>query len=437
MQKKSYIMWFILALAYIIAYFHRVSLAVVLDYLVLDFKITDAALAGTLASMYAIIYMPMQIPAGFFADFWGPRKTAFTGMTVAGVGSIIFALAPRPFLSFIGRGMVGLGVSVLMVSVLKFQASWFKPAQFATMTGLLLFAGNLGGLMGTTPLAFLVLNLGWRNAFCIIGIVSFIIALLCWLIVRDAPANMALSSSMQKNKKDKNIVKREFVTALKNVLKNPYTWPPLMATFGVYGTLIAFSGTWSISYLMQVYSFTRTESANYMLALALGMILGCPIIGYLSDKTARRKMPHLIFFAVYIALWGLLFIWNEGKPPSAALYYIFFFMGLSGATVTTIFASAKEVNHSAYSGLATGIVNMGSFTGIAIMQPLLGYILDLKWEGEMVFGTKFYPLSAYRSIFAAVLFINIICFVFALKIKETKCQNIFVIAASQQASARE
>jgi sugar phosphate permease len=426
-EKLAWIMWVILAFSFSIGYFHRVSLAVILDYLIIDFNIKDAAVAGFLASMYSIIYMVMQIPSGLFADFWGPRKTVTTGILFASTGSFIFALAPNLVLAFVGRGLIGLGVSVILISIYKFQISWFKPSQFATMAGFTALAGNLGGAAATTPLVFLVLSLGWRNSFFITGVITLVIGILCWLLVRDSPQEVKNPGEIKKqvNKKENTIRHIELFTALKKVLKNPDTWPLFMSLFGVYGTLITFSGTWSISYLMQVYGLTRNESANFMLAVTIGMITGSPLIGYVSDKVARRKWPCLTFFALYITVWALLVFWNDGSPPAGALYPIFFLMGLSGSCAILIASLAKDVNEPAYSGTSTGVVNIGPFAGMTILQPLLGYILDLKWEGTMDMGARIYPLEAYRLTFTACLITLVICFGFALKIKETNCENIF------------
>lgn len=431
-HKPVWVMWGILALAYMIVFFHRVSIAVILDKLIVDFEIEKATLAGYLAGMYALIYTIMQIPSGLLSDFWGPRKTVSTGLFVAFGGSVIFALSPMLVFAFIGRGLIGLGVSVVVVSVLKFHASWFEESRFATMIGLAAIAGNLGASLGTSPMALLVTTFGWRNSFLIIGFATLVVAILCWLIVRDTPEtnfgdnieNDSRVSDYRKTKKEVKIKPKDVVTAFKNVIKNSYTWPLFISFFGAYGVLIAFSGTWSILYLTQMYNYSRSEAANFMLAVTVGMVIGSPLICYISDKLGKRKEPHLAFFALHILLWALLLFWNGGKPPEIFLYPIFFFMGFSSMTVMLILTMAKEVNELAYAGTAIGVVNVGPFAGMAIMQPLMGYILDLRWEGNISMGVKVYPIEAYRLLFLTNLIILLVCFGFALRIKETKCQNI-------------
>ena len=428
-QKHSkYLVWLmfsLLALAYLISFFHRLSLAVVMDYLIVDLQIEEAAMAGALAASYAIIYMIMQIPTGFLVDSWGPGRTVTAGMIVASAGSLIFALAPVLSLAFLGRVLVGLGVSVVFVSVLKFLVNWFKASQFATMTGLTGLVGNLGVALGTTPLAVVVVHFGWRQTFVAIAIITLLIALGIWLIVRDMPPDNTNRSTPSSSAQPSTTFS-QLLGALGKVIRNFRTWPLFASAFGLYGTLFAFTGAWSVTYLMQVYGFERSLAASYMLVLTAGIIISMPLTGYLSDRIGRRRLPLLIIFAVYTAVWALFFAWNGGKPPVAALYPLFLIMGLAGGTSTIILPLTKEVNDPAFAGVALSIVNIGPFAGTALLQPLMGYMLDLRWDGLIAGGMKLYPLASYRLLFGVCLITLIVTFLFALfNIKETNCQNIW------------
>ncbi len=455
---RAWLMWSVLAVAFMIVLVHRVSPGILLDCLIADFRIQEAAVAGTLAGMYSIIYCIMQIPAGLLADFWGPRKTVTTGMLVAGLGSLLFALAPNLFYAFIGRGVIGLGVAVVLVSNLKFLTFWFKPSQFTTMTGLTMLVGNLGGVLATSPLAFSVQVLGWRGSHLLIGAATFCIAALCWFLVLDRspigqggagnPGKIYVSSNHLDNKKGETpaLGWQEYPRALKTVLKNPHNLPLFSTFFGIYGTLLAFSGAWGAPYLRDVYGFTRQEAAKYLLAVAAGISLGYFLIGFISDKVSRRKWPSLLFFALYILTWAVIICWEKGRPPVYALYPLFFIMGIAGTANVPHFGSAKELNDPAYSGLAVGVVNVGAFAGAAILQPLWGYILDWKKHsmGTLekmraldMLEAHTYPLEAYRFLFILCLIFLLFCFGLALSIKETRGCNIVVQSKSSIAGHDE
>ena len=101
-------------------------------------------------------------------------------------------------------------------------------------------------------------------------------------------------------------------------------------------------------------------------------------------------------------------------------------MGITASASAPIIALAKEINDPSFSGTALSVANAGAFCGMSVMQPLLGYLLDLRWDGLVVEGTKIYPLAAYRGLFATCLAFLAVCLFSSLFIKETHCQNIYL-----------
>jgi MFS family permease len=137
--------------AYLLSFFHRVAPAAISGDLQVSFAIGGAQL-GTLAATYFYVYTVMQIPTGVLADTLGPRRILFWGGLVAGVGAILFGLAPSFELAFVGRTLVGLGVSVTFIAMLKLLAIGFDERRFATLTGLCMLIGNLGSILAGAPL---------------------------------------------------------------------------------------------------------------------------------------------------------------------------------------------------------------------------------------------------------------------------------------------
>ena len=193
LMKYRWVVWGILALAYVIVFFHRLAAGVVKDDLMGEFNITSVTFAN-LGATYFYAYMIMQIPSGILADTLGARKTVTIGTLVAGIGSIIFGCAPSIVLAFFGRLLVGLGVSVVFISLLKIQSMWFKESEFGTMSGITSFVGNMGGVMAQTPLALLVGAISWRYSFVVIGLITILIASMAYILIRNTPIEMGLPS---------------------------------------------------------------------------------------------------------------------------------------------------------------------------------------------------------------------------------------------------
>jgi MFS family permease len=410
------IMFILLAACNSIFMLQQNSLAVIINPLMIDLAIRDASVMGALVGTYAIANVFMQIPSGLLGDLWGTRKTVTTGMLVACLGTFVFASANSLTYAFIGRSVVGLGLSVLFISTSKYLTNWFKPSQFATLLSLIILSANFGGVLATVPLSFLVSMVGWRGSFWLIGLVMLILAILSWLIVRDRPDSSVVSEA-----KPQGDIIKEF----KTIIKNRYTWALFIINFGVAGSLLAFSSAWSIPYLTQIHGLNVNQSASLMLVLFIGKMAGFPLISLISDKIKRRKLPVLIVIVLYFFQWGILFFSAE-RAPLVVLLTVFFFMGFFYGVLVLILSLAKESSNENYSGVAISIINISPFAGMAVMQPFLGYILDLGWRGVVINGVKQYPVEAYQSVFLTCLIFIIISFLFALKIRETYCKNTFI-----------
>ena len=150
--------------SFVLSFFHRTAPAAIAAELTRAFSI-NAAVLGTLAATYFYVYTVLQIPVGVLADTVGPRKLLGAGSIVAGMGSLLFALAPGWEIAAAGRTLVGIGVSVAFIAILKVSAVWFQANRFATLSGVTMFAGNLGAVVAGAPLAWIVTQTSWRSVF--------------------------------------------------------------------------------------------------------------------------------------------------------------------------------------------------------------------------------------------------------------------------------
>lgn len=420
LMSYRWAVWGVLALAYVIVFFHRLAVGVVREDLVKTFGITGTTFAN-LGSMYFYAYMLMQIPSGMLADSLGARKTVTIGTLVAGIGSIVFGYAPTIFWAFFGRLLVGLGVSVVFISILKIQSQWFKESEFGTMSGITSFVGNLGGILAQTPLAIMVGLLTWRTSFAVIGVVSIVIAVVCYLVARNTPEEMGLPSIAEiegRQIKKSTGQKPDLLKGLGKVVSNPRTWPGFVVFAGFFGAFVSLTGTWGRSYIVDVYGVSKVSAANYMVAAVLGLAVGSIVIGKFSDSIKKRRLPMLIFGAVYVASWAILVFVGGGKPPVAILPVLLFVLGFTCPAFVLGWACSKEINPPEIAGISTSVVNIGGFFGAAILPPLLGKVFDK-------FGGSLPPVELYHKAFMYSFISAVIGFVFIFLVKETNCRNIY------------
>ena len=147
--------------AFILSFFHRIAPAAIAGELRMAFRASSVEL-GALAATYFFVYTLMQVPTGVLVDAVGPRRLVAVGGVVAGVGSVTFGLATTLVGASAGRALVGLGVSVAFVCLLKLNAAWFREREFATLSGLVMFLGNLGAVLSAAPLAWAASVISWR-----------------------------------------------------------------------------------------------------------------------------------------------------------------------------------------------------------------------------------------------------------------------------------
>ena len=426
-----WLMWSILALCYLIVYFQRIAPGVVADRLMADYAVGGAAV-GFLTAIYMYAYAAMQIPAGILSDTLGVRRTVFVGASSTALGSIIFGLAPTLDLSYLGRLLVGLGVSVIFVATLKFQSTWFRASEFGTVSGLLMLIGSLGAVIATTPVALLAQWVGWRLSFVSIGAISAALALAAWLWVRDRPADLGLSGPADPIHEPRtgatgprtHHAYPSFRAGAAVVWRNRQTWAGFLAHFGLFGAYLTLNGLWGVPYLMHVYGFDRIAAANYLLVSSLGLLVSAPLAGRLSDLMRLRRPLTVGMAGVTCCVWLALTFWNNGMPPEWALYPLFALMGLAGGNVTLILSAVKEGNPLRLSGLATGTAN-NAFLCAAFLQPAVGCLLDQYWQGAMHDGSRVYPLAGYHTAFMIMTAFVLLGGFGAYLLRETHCRNSF------------
>ena len=356
--------------SYVLSFFHRIAPAAIADELTRAFAINSAVL-GTVAATYFYVYTLLQIPVGVLADTLGPRRILTVGSLVAGLGSLAFALAPTWEFAAAGRTLVGIGVSVAFIALLKISAVWFPANRFATLNGMTMLAGNLGAVVAGAPLAWAVTEVSWRMVFVALAILSTALGVATWIRVRDRPEALGFEPV---NAAAGNAANTRWSHALARVLANPATWPGFFLNVGIGGSFLAFAGLWAVPYLVDVHGMSRVTAAQHASVLLLGVAFGALVVGVVSDRLGSRRGVMRVYTILYALSW-LPWVLHVRWPLAATLAW-FLLMGLLIPGFTLTWTVAKEVNRPEHSGIATSVANVGIFLGAGILQPLVGWVLD-------------------------------------------------------------
>ena len=420
-QKAAWFVWGLGALFYLMGFFHRVAPAVMTEELMRDFNINATAL-GNLSAFYFYSYVAMQIPTGILSDTLGPRRLLTIGSLVAGIGTLIFALSSHIIWADFGRLLIGGSVAVAFVGLLKVANNWFHPRHYAMISGLALFFGIVGAVFAGTPLRLLMNYYSWRTVILLSALITFVICLNIWFFVRDYPHEKGYKDiggvEISTGKKTlKNIVQ-----GVLEVFNYPNTWFLFVIPGGLVGCVLTFSGLWGVPFLTTHHELSPPVAAAMTSTLLVAWAIGGPFFGWLSDRLGHRKRLYLIGSVISIAGWlSIIFI---TKIPVYGLVVMLLVTGFSSGCIIITFAFAKESVPADLSGTVSGVVNMGVMMGPTLLQPAVGWILDLKWQGEVIRGIRLYSLNAYQTGFSLMIAWAVLSFFLLFFTRETNCRQM-------------
>jgi sugar phosphate permease len=412
-SSLRWVIFGVLGLQYLTAYFHRVAPAVVAPDLMKTFSLSGTSL-GVLASAYFYSYGLAQIPAGILCDSWGARKTVTLFSLVTTAGVLLFGLSPSFTVAIVARALIGLGVSAVFVAAMKVLASWFKPREYGRITGALLAIGGVGWFSATTPLAFAVSEFGWRPSYVAMGFFAGTLTVLTWIWVEDEPSHgrpISFTTTAATYTRER----RNAFKDLAAIMKEGHFWAIAIWFVARGGALFGFFGLWAGPFLTDIYQLSKASTGLVLSMIALAMMFMSPILGHLSDRTFESRKQVLVGTSVVNMACFLFLVIFFDSLSLLGLCVLFFVLGAtSSAAGTLAIAATKEYFPAEIAGTAIGAVNVFPFIGAVLFQPLIGFLLD---AAGAVRGA--YPSSAYRLVVLVFAASSVIALISILFCEET------------------
>ncbi|MBN2568164.1 MAG: MFS transporter [Deltaproteobacteria bacterium] len=391
----------VIGLIYILACFHRMSPTVIVRDLATSFN-SSAVMLGFIASIYFYLYSASQPVVGFFTDRLGPRKVITISTILASLGCLIFGTAPNIYGAILGRALIGMGASGVFIPALKVFASWYRPNEFTTLTGAMIGISGISYIAAALPLACSVSLFGWRLTHVGIAFVSFSLAILCWIIVRDSPRergfraiDIADGATLKRPSFVNLNINNRSKSGPLHILRRLDFWMLFGTMFFMGGVSFSFQGLWAIPYLMDVHGLDRIDAGELLTILPLGYVISGPVTGILADRFPVRKQTILFCsIGLGVAAWTLLLI--GGNFSYSIVIVAFFLSGLSaGGVLPVLFSIIKDIFPERIMGTVLGLVNPSAFVGAILYQPLSGIIFER--SGKLASGP--YADAAYQRLF--------------------------------------
>lgn len=383
------------ALFYCYEYLLRMSPSVMTGDLMAAFSI-DAGVLGNLIAYYYYIYTPMQLPVGVLMDRYGPRRLLVFACLLCVLGSFWFATATHASGLGWSRLLTGLGSAFAFVGVMKLASSWLPENHFALAAGLTTTLGTVGGMVGDDLLARLTIANSWRHSILEFAYIGLVLALIIFIFMRDRPKYpLPQVRPMMSHMTFKKLWPEIVV-----LIKNPMIWVVGIVGCLTYLPLSAFAELWGVPFLKTAYGLNRAAAAHAISFVFLGLAIGNPLIGWFSDYIKQRRLPLLIGAGIACILgFILVYIPNLSRIE---LYTVLFFFGVFSSVETLVFAIGREISPEDASGTAIAFTNMLVMVGGVIFQPLIGILLDSKWNGVKLHNIPVYTLSNYHFALFAI-----------------------------------
>jgi len=411
-RKRRWLGWGSLAVVFLLVNVHRLSTAVLSEQLTTDFAISAAQL-GTLHASFFVVYALVQIPTGVLADRYGPRVVGATGAVVLSAGAIAFTLSDGYLVAFLSRALVGLGSGVIFITMLRFCANWYRVDEFGTMAGLTAGIAGLGAIVATTPLAVAVSRFGWRPTVFALALLGFLAGAAVFVLARSSPADAGLDP-IENVPEQPSVSLAETAGYLRELLTDREQWLLAVIFFSGMGTILTIIGLWGVPYLVVVHGLSVTAASYYTLLGSVGILIGAPTVGWVSDRIGRRLLPMVVGLGAFALTLAVIPI--VGTPPLPVVALTYFLVGFSLGSVMLSLPIIKEEYPPEASGVATATVNGAGFFGAAVLPAVMGLALDRYRTGDVVAGAVVYTEFGYRVAFAITTIAVAVAFLCSLRL---------------------
>lgn len=363
-----------------------------------DFHL-DATELSWMSSTYLWADILFLLPAGIILDRFSTRRVILTAMFVCVIGTVGFALTESFVLACFFHFLSGIGNAFCFLSCVVLVSHWFPPRRQALVIGSLVTMAFLGGMMAHTPFAHLNEAYGWRNSLMIDGAVGALLLLWIYFVVQDRPAGYDV-------KKTKTTA---IIPSFLQSLTNPQNWLAGLYTSFLNLPIMVLCALWGANYLQVVHHLPEMAASNVVSLIFIGSIIGCPLVGWLSDSQGRRK-PLMILGAIATLL-SVIPLFLDLSLTQTQLSILFFFLGLFTSTQVISYPLIAESNSSENTGAATGLASVLIMGGGGVGQVLFGWLMQ-RHAGSMTqdysltdfqYAMWIFPLTAIAALLAVLL----------------------------------
>jgi len=381
------------AFGYFLSYLYRVVNAVIAPDLVSDLGLGPGML-GVLTASYFLSFAAFQIPLGVLLDRYGPRIVEASLLLFAALGAVLFAVADDATTLIAGRALIGFGVSACLMASFKAFTVFYPLEKLPLVNGLIMAAGGLGALAGTTPTELVVQDFGWRGGFLGLAILTVISAIVIYLFVPSS------------KRPEHKTTFAEQMSGVKTVFSSAFFWRIAPVTMMSQASFISVQSLWVGPWHRDMAGLERGDIASSLFWIATAMVAGFLGLGALSERLGRHGIKTIYvagtgMFLFMVVQLAIIMGWSVDVP---LIWLGFSFFGTTGILQ---YAVLSQHFPTSLAGRVNTAINLMVFVTIFILQSLSGQVINL-WP---VAENGAYASEAYQAAFGMFLALQVVAFI--------------------------
>ena len=330
---------------------------------------------GLALTIGSIVSVTTQLPMGYLADRFGPRRLLIAALCIGGLAVASIGLADSYRWLLVATAFLGIANAIYHPADYAILSARVGSSHIGRVFSIHTFAGMFGGAIAPAVMLVLATTLGVRTALGVAGLLGLLVAVpIAW--ARDLDGSPSRTQAAGHRPTSEAPRRRTVFT-------------PALLALTVFFALLSLSGSgitnFSVAALTTAYSLPFAAAnfalSAYLTANAFGVLGG----GFVADRTRRHGQVAAVGFAANAVI---IFMIGTIELPSLVLVAA---MGVAGFLSGMIMPSRDMLVRAAAPagaiGRAFGIVSIGLSTGGMIGPMLFGWIMD-RGAPHWVFGAS-------------------------------------------------